>query len=1110
MATEMESIEIKIEASSSKAAESVQSLTSALGNLKSQLSGMKGLGGVFNGIVNAVNNTDRSVLKELGAGMKSLHDQLKKLDFSNLNDLGNAMKNMAKASDLDNLLGLGIALTGISRLDFSNLHDLTDAMQALGQSAGGADMSGIAETLAEIRDMMAGGAGGDTSSTENASRAFDGLGISLRGLLAPLNLLQKGFTKLWGTMFKIGGAALTKPFRDLGNSVKSAVSKVSQLGSSFKRILMYRAIRTIIKEIGDAFREGTNNVYQWSKALGGEFAANMDSAASSMQYFKNSIGAAVAPLLNALIPALNAVIDKIVEAINWINQLFARLSGASYWTRAKKQATEYAAAAGGAGSAAKEALKYLAPFDELNVLPDNNSGGGGGGGGGADYGDMFENVDFDNDFFGQLKDAFENGEWRELGNLLGMKVNEIFDSIPWAEIGQKIGYAVNGVIETLYSFIKTIHFEDIGSYLATAFNNALAEINFDTWGRLLVAKFTAAIDFLIGFIEGLDPALVGKSIGDFFNGTISEAQEWLSNKPWEEIGGKIGTLIDETIQNLYAVLSTKKFGGLGAAIADLINGALADIDFGKAGRTLALAFEAVFDNLLAFIGGLNWGEIGQKIGQFINGAFAELGTWLQGIDWISLAVNLTTGFNKMILEIDWAQVGQTLSDAVMGFFDFAQAALATINWQALGEAVGDFITSVNWLGVIGKLAEIGAQLVAGLLQGMLSAFGKIGSWLKEHIVDPFVNWLRKLFDINSPSRVMAKIGGYVAQGLLNGILAPFKKIGQWVSKNILTPLKNALGNGKEAIVDFVVGVANTAAEWWSDVQRWWGQKVGKVKEFTTGVANKASEWWSNVQKWWRSTTVGKKVDEFNTAVANKATEWWSNVKNWWHNTALGKTVDEFVTNVKDNSASWWGNVKNWWQGVSKSGVNFDAKVTDNSSANFNTVKIGFEKQAKNNPIKVSANISAAANVGKTLADSVTKAWNNNRPTLTTKINVTSIKMPDFLIGAKNGQVTYQKLGTHTTISAYAQGGFPDAGQLFMAREAGPELVGSIGNRSAVANNDQIVEAVSRGVYQAVREAMMDGGNGNGDERAVNIYLDGKEIATTTTRYQRQFARAGAV
>ena len=46
---------------------------------------------------------------------------------------------------------------------------------------------------------------------------------------------------------------------------------------------------------------------------------------------------------------------------------------------------------------------------------------------------------------------------------------------------------------------------------------------------------------------------------------------------------------------------------------------------------------------------------------------------------------------------------------------------------------------------------------------------------------------------------------------------------------------------------------------------------------------------------------------------------------------------------------------------------------------------------------------------------------------------------------------------------FAGGGFPTVGEMFIAREAGPELVGQIGHRTAVANNDQIVQGVASGV-----------------------------------------------
>ena len=50
---------------------------------------------------------------------------------------------------------------------------------------------------------------------------------------------------------------------------------------------------------------------------------------------------------------------------------------------------------------------------------------------------------------------------------------------------------------------------------------------------------------------------------------------------------------------------------------------------------------------------------------------------------------------------------------------------------------------------------------------------------------------------------------------------------------------------------------------------------------------------------------------------------------------------------------------------------------------------------------------------------------------------------------------------------FADGGFPDDGQLFLAGESGPEFVGSMGGHTAVANNDQIVEGIREGVESAM-------------------------------------------
>ena len=85
------------------------------------------------------------------------------------------------------------------------------------------------------------------------------------------------------------------------------------------------------------------------------------------------------------------------------------------------------------------------------------------------------------------------------------------------------------------------------------------------------------------------------------------------------------------------------------------------------------------------------------------------------------------------------------------------------------------------------------------------------------------------------------------------------------------------------------------------------------------------------------------------------------------------------------------------------------------------------------------------------------------------------------------------------IGLFARGGFPDSGQMFIAREAGPELVGRIGRRTAVANNDQIVQ----GIASAVRSAMsgVNGPSAGGTTRiTVQNVLNGRAIGESVIEY----------
>lgn len=112
--------------------------------------------------------------------------------------------------------------------------------------------------------------------------------------------------------------------------------------------------------------------------------------------------------------------------------------------------------------------------------------------------------------------------------------------------------------------------------------------------------------------------------------------------------------------------------------------------------------------------------------------------------------------------------------------------------------------------------------------------------------------------------------------------------------------------------------------------------------------------------------------------------------------------------------------------------------------------------------------------------------------------VSNWKVPSIHVGvqvdASNLNEWNQKIHA-PNIGTRASGGFVDEGQLFVAREAGPELVGRIGNRSAVANNDQITTAVANAVSAAIAPLISRIGKSNtgGD---VILELDGERVGRT--------------
>ncbi len=610
------------------------------------------------------------------------------------------------------------------------------------------------------------------------------LSSSFKGLSAQASKFSG--LKLASAFGGIAKSGVNKALNSFKNSFAGINKQLKYFGTAIKNTLVYSTISKVFSAITKSVKTGADNLYQYSKIIDGTFASSMDRLASSFQYFQNSIGAAIAPIINAFAPAIDLAVDKVVELINAFNQMIAKLTGASSWTKAVKVPKEYAEAA---DKAAKANKGLLASFDELNVI---QSQSGGSSASTPDYGSMFEEVPLDGytlpDFVQQIKDQIEAGDWAGVGQTLGEKVNEITSSINWAAAGENIGKGLQDIIDTYNSFMETVDWSGIGSGLGDALNNLMANVDFESAGAAFAQGWNALVELIHGFVTTTDWQSVGLSIAGFINGCFDTVD-------WTLLGQTVSDGIKSLLEALRTAVQETDWKSIGTSISEMLN----QIDwsgiFSGAVGLLSDAVKGLLDLIIGFI---------------------------QGLDWFNLGVELYESITESIANIDFGGIASRLMEGI-------GSALAGLSQFLIGIIAGAWDGLINWWRE--NAYEDGQFTMQGLLDGIVEKFKSIGTWMKDNVFLPFVNGFKNLFGINSPSTVMAEMGGYLIDGLLGGLEDTWNKVTKWFTDSV-SWVKTKLTGGFTDIKNSVVKIWDSL---WSGVKSVINSMLGGVEKMANGI-----------------------------------------------------------------------------------------------------------------------------------------------------------------------------------------------------------------------------------------------------------------------------------
>lgn len=598
----------------------------------------------------------------------------------------------------------------------------------------------------------------------------------------------------------------------------------------------------------------------------------------------------------------------------------------------------------------------------------------------------------------------------------------------------------------------------------------------------LVTRLADAISQLFAAFTGgtyLKARAVSQSFADTMKKGGSAAKEWKNqllgfdeiNRLNEPSGGGGGSGLDLDPMSMFEASDISK------AIKDFVNklkSAIRAGDWKRVGKLLGDKINSIFPSQE------KWKEWGDKLGYWLNGAIQSLYYFADTIDFAGIGSKLANFLNgmlgRMLDEGGFNTLGRSFVQKFTRALDFLGGFLGTLDWGKIGSSVyeylsgaleeaSEWISGKDWSKIGQTILQKFKDLISNIKFSELaeSFFEFLGTALAAaaELADGFFSSsVQKIKDYFNGK--MEETGGDSFKGFLKGIGDAAADIVEWVRIHIADPFMNALRSAL-GLETADAGVAKVGV----DVVK---KLKGGAESGATGLGN-----WTKVN-----------------------------------------IADPFVNGVKKPFGS--ATIPEEFHGVGENAVEGLKKGVEESSSGFGswcktTIVDPLVNGVKDllgihSPSTVFSDIGG--NIVSGLQNGISGAWGGFESwfsglfsSLISWCQSAHYYLQDVLDGislvkSQSGSMWQSGGGFAGSAGKFADGGFPQVGQLFLAREAGPELVGTMNGQTAVANNDQIISGIRQGVYEAVSAAM----NGQGGETVVKVFLDSREIKTGQQRYAR--------
>ena len=271
-----------------------------------------------------------------------------------------------------------------------------------------------------------------------------------------------------------------------------------------------------------------------------------------------------------------------------------------------------------------------------------------------------------NALIGAIEGFVSNFRWGDAGTAFATAVNGLFDTVKWSDLSDAATKAINGILATMKTLVSGFRWDNAATNITNAINRLFDGVDWDALGDVASSAINKILASLKTIVSGFRWENAATNLTNAINRLFDGVE-------WDTLSETATTALNRLIATIKTTVSGFRWANAGETFGNTLNSLFSGTNWTELGKTAAAAIAGPLEAIKNAVTTFSFGDAAKDFADAVNGFFSN--------------------------EQMWADAGTIVSESIKGLFTFGKDFFDNLDTDQIANDIKAFLKEIDWAGI---------------------------------------------------------------------------------------------------------------------------------------------------------------------------------------------------------------------------------------------------------------------------------------------------------------------------------------------------------------------------------------------------------------------------